>query len=182
VTTIETVRHRAAICGYVSDAVSGEAIAGATVELAAQGLQARTRDDGFYAFLDLPDGSYTLRASAPQLGSTYGTVTAVGVAVASDGSGRPVLDSRGNLALPPTKLSGVVRRSDTMAPIAYADVFLRASLVRTKSNKVGQYSASAVEAGTQTVQVSAPGFTAASQSVTLNAGQSTTTDFTLTPS
>jgi hypothetical protein len=180
--TIITVTHRAAICGYVSDAVSGEAIAGATVELVAQGLQAQTRDDGFYAFLDLPDGTYTLSASAPQLRSAYGTVTVAGVAVASDGSGRPVLDPKGNLGLQPTQLSGVVRRSDTMAPIAYAEVLLRASLVKATSDKVGQYIASAVEAGTQTVQASAPGFTLASQSVTLNAGQSTTTNFTLTPS
>jgi len=180
--TVETVRHRAAICGYVSDASSGAGIAGATVELAAQGLQTQTRADGFYNFLDLPDGSYTLHATAPQLGSCYGTVTVAGVSVASDGEGRPLLDPKGNLGLRPTRLSGLVQRSDNLAPIAYADVFLRASNLKTKSDKLGQYVVSAVEAGTQTVQVSAPGFTTVSQSVSLNAGQNTAVDFKLTAS
>ena len=179
--SLEIIHHRAAICGYVSDADSGDGIAGATVELIAEDLQVQTRADGFYTFLDLPDGSYTLHAQAPQLGSCYGTVTAPGVTVASDGAGRPLLDPKGNLGLPPTRLTGLVKRSDNLAPIAYAEVRLRASNVSAKSSKLGQYALSAVQAGTQTVQVTAPGFTAVSQSVTLNAGQNLVVDFSLPP-
>lgn len=175
------IRHRAAIGGYVSDAVSGIAIAGATVELAPTSLQTRTRPDGFYYFLDLPDGLYTLHAAAPALASRYGTVTATGVAVASDAAGRPIVDPKANLGLPPTQLTGVVRRSDTLAAIAYAEVRLRASNIKTRSSKLGQYVLPAVEAGTQTVQVSAPGFVTSSQAVTLGAGEETVVDFSLIP-
>jgi hypothetical protein len=179
---IETFGHRASVCGYVRDASSNAGLGGAPVELVAEAVaRTNTRIDGFYAFLNLPDGSYTLRAAAPAMGSRYGTVIVTGVAVSRDGRGRPVLDPKGNLNLPPTRLTGLVRRSDTLAPIAFADVRLRASNVNTKSNKVGQYAVSAIEAGTQTVLASAPGFAAASRVVTLSAGQETVADFSLTP-
>jgi hypothetical protein len=179
---VATIRHRAAISGYVSDAVSGAGIAGAVVTLEGQDQQTRTHADGFYYFLDLANGAYTLHAEAPALGSRYGSVTATGVSVASDSVGRPLFDPKGNLALPPTRLTGLVRRSDNLAPIAYADVQLRASRVTSKSNKLGQYVLSAVEAGTQTMQVTALGFTTISQPVSLIAGQSIVVDFNLTPS
>lgn len=180
--TIEITRHRAAICGYVRDASSGAGIAGATVELVGREARTETRVDGFYDFLDLTDGSYTVRATAPALGSRYADVTVAGITVASDAVGRPALDPKGNLALPPTRLSGRVQRAGPLAPIARAEVRLRASGVKAMSNNLGQYMLSAVEAGTQTVQVSAPGFTTNSQSVTLDAGQNTVVDFILAPS
>ncbi len=179
---VATIRQRAAISGYVRDAVSGNGIAGATVTLEGQNQQTATRADGFYFFRDLPNGAYTLQAAAPALGSRYGAVTTTGVAVASDASGRPQFDPKGNLVLSPTRLTGLVRRSDNLAPIAYADVQLRASRVAAKSNKLGQYSLVAVEAGTQSVQVSAPGFATHSQTVSLSAGQESAVTFSLTPS
>ncbi len=179
--SVELIRHRAAICGYVSDAVSGTGLAGATVELLPNGLQTETGADGFYYFLDLPDGLYTLHATALGFGSRYGMATNSGVAVASDSAGRPVFDPKGNLGLPPTRLAGQVQRSDTLAAIAYAEVRLCASNAKTLSNKLGQYAHSAVEAGTQTVQVSAPGFATNSQAVTLTAGQETLVDLSITP-
>jgi hypothetical protein len=75
-----------------------------------------------------------------------------------------------------------VRRSDTTAPLAYAEIVLRASNDRAKSGKTGQYALLAVQAGTQTVQVSAAGFVTHSQAVSLNVGQETVVDFSLTPS
>jgi hypothetical protein len=179
---IEIITHRAAICGYVSDGHSGEGLRGATVQLLAGGAETRTGADGFYSFLDLADGLYTLAAAAPQLGSRYGTVQVTAVAVARAADGRPLFDSKGNLGLPPTRLSGTVRRSDTLAPIAYADVHLRASRVHTKASPLGQYALSAVEAGTQTVEISAVGFMPVTQAVSLTAGQDTIVDFHLTPS
>jgi hypothetical protein len=182
VSTLELVRHRAAICGYVRDANSGAGISGATVALAGQEARTQTRADGFYYFVDLPDGAYTLQATVPPLGSRYAGVSVAGVTVAGDGAGRPVLDPKGNLALQPTRLSGRVLRAGSLAPIARAEVRLRAGGVKTLSNNLGQYLLSAVEAGTQSVQISAPGLVLASQSVTLNAGQNTVVDFTLAPS
>src|SRR2546426_1390665 len=51
----------------------------------------------------------TLFRSAPALGSRYAGVTVAGIAVAGDGAGRPALDPKGNLGLPPTRLSGRVQ-------------------------------------------------------------------------
>jgi Carboxypeptidase regulatory-like domain len=61
-------------------------------------------------------------------------------------------------------------------------VRLPATGVKAISNNLCQYMLSAVEAGTQTVRISAPGFTTNSQSVTLSAGQNSVVDFTLAPS
>lgn len=133
-------------------------------------------------FLDLPDGSYTLAAAAPQLGSRYGSVSVPGVVVASDGDGRPIFDAKGRLELPPTRLSGLVRRGDTLAPIPRAQVRLRAAAVAVQSDPAGHYLLSAVEAGAQTAVVSAPGFVSISQVVVLTAGQQAVVDFSLTPS
>ena len=174
--------HRASICGYVRDAETNATIAGATVEIVGRNAQTRSRDDGFYHFLDVPDGAYTLHAAAPMLGSRYADVTVANVVVASQADGRPSFDPRGNLNLPPTRLSGHVQRSGTLAPIARAEVRLRAAGVRTLSDDLGHYVLSPAQAGEQTVQVSAPGFAAGSQRVALTAGQSTTADFVLTPS
>jgi hypothetical protein len=180
---VELVRHRAAICGYVRDASSGAGIGSATVALVGTAVQqTQTGADGFYYVLDLADGLYALSAAAPTLGTRYGTVSVTGVLVASDAQGRPIFDPKGNLDLSPTRLTGTVRRSDTLAPIAHADVRLRASRVQTKSNTVGIYALSAVEAGTQTLEVSARGFTAVSQTVSLAAGQDSVVDIDLTPS
>lgn len=178
--TIE-IRHRAAICGYVRDANSGGGFVGATVELVGGEVRTETRVDGFYYFLDLPDGSYTLHATAPALSSRYADVTVTGVTVASDDLGRPAFDPLGNLGLPPTSVSGRVQRAGSLAPVAHAEVRLRASGVKATSNTLGEYVLSAIEAGTQTAQVSAPGLTTNSQGVTLDAGKNTVVDFTLAP-
>ena len=55
--TVEIIRHRAAICGYVRDARSGDGIAGASVDIAARGVTDESAVDGFYYFLDLPTAS-----------------------------------------------------------------------------------------------------------------------------
>jgi hypothetical protein len=180
VSTVEIIRHRAAICGYVRDAKSGAGLAGASVDIAARGVTAEAGADGFYYFLDLPDGSYTLHAAVPALGTRYTDVTVAGVTVAKDASGAPALDPRGDLALPPTRLTGQVKAAGSLAPVARAEVRLRVAAVSTLSDAAGKYALSAIEAGEQTVQVSASGFAAFSQRVTLQPGQEVVSDFTLT--
>lgn len=178
--TVEIIRHRAAISGYVRDAKSGAGLAGASVDITGRNATAEAAADGFYYFLDLPDGSYTLHAAAPALGTRYTDVTVAGVTVAKDASGAPSLDPRGTLALSPTRLAGQVTAAGSLTPVPRAEVRLRATAVSTLSDATGRYALSAIEAGDQTVQVSATGFAALSQRVTLQAGQETVSDFTLT--
>ncbi|MFO1429741.1 MAG: carboxypeptidase regulatory-like domain-containing protein [Candidatus Competibacteraceae bacterium] len=178
----ETIRHRAAIGGYVVDACSNRPIAGAAVTLADQGLQMLTREDGFFYFIDIPSGQYTLHILAPELGSRYGAVTVSNLTVANDPEGRPIFDGKANVGLPPTRLAGHVVRADNQQPIQGATVGLRASAIKTTTNKQGEFAFSAVEAGTQTMQALAPGFTTLSRLVSLSAGQEATVDISLTPS
>jgi hypothetical protein len=177
---IATIRHRAAICGYVVDALTGAGIGGALVEIADPALTTTSRADGFYGFLDLADGGYELHASAPALGSRYGSATVSGIVVASGAQGQPVLDPDGRLALPPTQLAGTVRRADTAAPIARAQVRLRASAVAVLADAAGGYRLAGVEAGTQTAVVTAAGFVAHTEQVVLTAGEEMLIDFNLT--
>lgn len=180
--TLEVIRHRAAICGNVTDTHTGTPLAGVTIEIVGTALKTKTRADGFYYFQDLSNGTYALKADATALGSLYGTKTINNVVVSSDTSGRPIFDAKGNIDLSSPRLSGVVKRSDNQLPIAYADVYLRASNKRTKCSKTGQYVLSEVEAGTQTIVVSATGFDSVSRSISLIAGQDKVEDFSLTPS
>jgi Carboxypeptidase regulatory-like domain len=176
----ETILHRTAICGHVRDAASGAAIGGARVLLEQPRRETLTRPDGFYAFLDLAAGDYALQASAPALGSRYGSTGAATITVASAADGSPLLDPRGELKLPPTRLSGTVQL-DNGTPWAHAQVLLPAVGARTLSDRNGRYELAAVQAGTQRVQVSGAGLADLDSTVALQAGQSLTTDFTMTP-
>jgi Carboxypeptidase regulatory-like domain len=82
---IETFSSRASISGYVTDAATGRGVALATVALLPTGLSTRTREDGFFFFVDLLPGSYTLDAAAPHLSGRYGAVSVLGVEVKADG-------------------------------------------------------------------------------------------------
>jgi hypothetical protein len=123
-----------------------------------------------------------LAASAPRLGSRYGSVAVSGVIVSRTGDGRPIFAAEGRIELPPTCLSGLVRRGDTLAPIPRAQVRLRTAAVAVQSDPAGRYQLCAVAAGAQTAVVSAPGFVLISQVVVVTAGQQTVVDFSLTPS
>lgn len=176
---LATVVHRAAISGFVRDAITGDGLAGAVVRLTPGTRQARSDDEGFYSFIDLADGNYQLSASVPGLGSRYGSLAAVTVTVARDAAGRPQFDRRSHLDLPPTQLSGMVQRLDNNAPIADAEIQLPAGRRATRSARDGRYSLVAVEAGSQTLRVSAPGYASTSQQVSLLAGQTTVVDLGL---
>ena len=64
---------KATVEGYVTDADTGEAIAGATVSL--DGLTAETDSNGFYRITDVEPGSYTVTASHPDYVSASTEVT-----------------------------------------------------------------------------------------------------------
>ena len=177
---MEEISHRAAIAGHITDPILGNRIPEVVVEVVGENLSTVTGSDGFYYFLDLPAGQYELSAAAPQLGTRYGTANVTNVTVADDIDGRPIFDPTANLQLSPTRLVGEVRRSADNQVIAQATVKLRGSEARTVTNDLGQYILSGLQQGNPTVQVSAPGFATAIQTVTLTTGEATTADFSLT--
>lgn len=179
-TRVATIRHRAALSGRVVDALTGLGVGAAEVRVAAIGRVTRARADGSFGLIDLADGSYDLSASAPALGSRYGSVTVIGVMVAREPDGRPRLTLT-DLALPPTRLSGRVRRADTLAAVQRAEVRLRASALTVVADGSGAFEFHAVEAGAQTAVVSAPGFVTLTARVELIRGQAVAVDFDLTP-
>ncbi|MBI4582277.1 MAG: N-acetylmuramoyl-L-alanine amidase, partial [Planctomycetes bacterium] len=78
-------------------------------------------------------------------------------------------------------LSGTVTNASTAAAVAGATVNLT-GVGSTTTNSSGAYSFSNVTAGTYNISVSATGFNGAADSVTINAGSTTTKNFSLTPS
>lgn len=177
---MEITRHRAVIAGYVTDSVTGQAIPNAVVKITAKNLQAVAGADGFYFFLDLRAGQYTLNVAAPGLGSRYGAVKITNVGVQNAPSGRPVFDSKANVVLPPTRLSGTVKRSSDAQPVKNAVVRILGSEAQAMTDQNGKYAIAGLLAGAPNVQASAAGYAAAAKKVTLTAGQETIADFSLT--
>lgn len=176
--TVEEIRHRLAIAGSVTDAITGQPISNAVIEIT-EYLRALSRSDGSFYFIDLPIGQYRLNISVPALGNRYGTVTLEAVMVQNAVDGRPILDPKANIKLPPTQLTGQIQRSDNNQPISNAIVRLLGSETSTLTNKDGQYTLSGIQAGKPTAEASAKGFVASSQKVSLSQGQSTTANFRL---
>lgn len=179
----EIISHRVAIAGSVTDAITGQYIAGAVVKIEGQNLQTQTREDGSFYFIDLLAGQYTLNISAPNLGSRYGTADVPNVTVQNDKDAKPKFEPQAfvYVKLSPTRLVGRVTQSGK-PPIPYALVQMLSSETQTETDKEGNYVFSGIQAGTHTVQVSLNG-SKYTQKVTLTAGQTTTApDFSLVPS
>lgn len=203
-TAWETVRHRAAIAGRVSDLRTGVPLPGARVEITAGPPEltarlallaqqsgslwetmaerldrTRAASDGFFRFLDLPAGQYTLTASLPGSGTRYGTATAQ-LTRTADGQGNVALATAG-LALPATTIQG--RVSDAAdAAVSLAEVRVQGSGERAWSDAQGNYVLAGVEPGARRLTVSAQGFQTMSDTVTLGQpGASMTRNVILSP-
>jgi hypothetical protein len=200
---VEEVRHLVALAGRVTDAATGQPVAGAQVaittapqaftdRLALAALAAGagwaalaerpdrtlTRADGSFYFVDLPDGSYGLTASLPAAGPRYGTVSATAT-VTRDAQGglKPVLTV---LALPPTQVGGTVQGPD-QKPLLLAEVMMVGSGERTLTDAAGSYRLLGVEPGARTVEATAPGCRPLRQTVQLaQPGSASTLAFVLT--
>lgn len=222
----QIARHRVAIAGKVLDAGTGKPIAGAAVympgavpkafdkKLAIAALRygdrwhatlerpdrTRTREDGIFYFLDLPDGKYELsaciadldklfrnlpegkkklRAPVPGYGTRFGVAQETAT-VAHDGQGNQRV-AFVNLMLPSTAVKGKVTGPGHKAGVVLAEVRVKGSGERTFTDAQGQYTVAGIEPGKRVLQVSAQGYRAESQPVTLGApGTSQTLNFSLT--
>ncbi|NER39460.1 MAG: carboxypeptidase-like regulatory domain-containing protein [Oscillatoria sp. SIO1A7] len=192
-------RHKVAIYGRVSDEETELAIHGAVVEmtsmpeafenwLALHSLQygrswATMRErpdrkitsvDGYFYFVDLPNGDYTLRASLPKAGTRYGT------AEVSATVSREIPDNinkTANIALPPTAIKGQIV-DENGDPVGMAKVKIKGSSEYAFSDGDGNYFLSNLEASqnpetgrTAEAIVSARGYYTNSKTVELFKGQ-----------
>ena len=180
--TMEITRRHVGLAGIITDVVTGRPIAGALVKITAKNLQTVTREDGSYFFTDLGVGKYTLNVTAPNQGSRYGAAKITNVSVQNAADGRPVLDAKGNVALPPTRVSGTVKRSSDGQPLPGMIVRVRGSEAKTVTDQNGKYVLTGLYAGAPNVEVSGAGYATAAKKATLTAGTETIADFGLVQS
>ncbi|MBD2358717.1 carboxypeptidase regulatory-like domain-containing protein [Tolypothrix sp. FACHB-123] len=179
------IKHRAAIAGYVTDAITGKGISGVAVKVVGKNLSTLTNKDGFFYFVDLEKGQYDLNILvSKESHRIYGgsddepTTTIQGIAVESDG--KPVFDLKANVALYPTRLVGSVKRSDNQNNVPKAIIKLRGSEIQTLTDDKGQYFLSGLRSPV-TIQVSATEIATTSQQVTLEPGKQQSLDFNVKP-
>ncbi len=182
---IDPIRHRAALVGRVIDQLTQGPLANAIVEItdAPAAFKARraalnqgrrdarpdviaTGDGGLFRWLDLPAGTYTLRASLADTRYAVATITAT---VVSDA---PVFT---DLALAPTTLTGSVLADNPVGPLGMARIRVRDSGEITFTAGDGSFTLSPVEPGaTRVIELSARRYVTATRTVALQRGQTTT--------
>ena len=209
----EIIRHSVAIAGCVTDAQTGRPIkkAGVTITTAplefwnwlsirmkAYGSQwaailerpdrTLTASDGYFHFMDLPEGDYTLNVLLPGAGKRYGEAQGL-TTVSRDSLGNIIMSSI-DIALPPTTLKGRITKIDDQdsigqSPVLMAEVRIKGNSEHAFSDNDGYYLLTGLEATDKlayTVRVSAQGCEIAEQTVLLgSAGMEQTLDFELVP-
>jgi hypothetical protein len=207
----EKIRHQVVIAGQVCDRETGQAIYGAIVEitempepfktkLALRALQygadwetlperpdrTRTAVDGYFYFVDLPDGNYTLTAILPGTSTRYDSAQTTVIVPSRDNEGKPKFAA--NIDLPPSGIKGQIKNQGSDA-VAKAKVQIQGSGEYTFSNDEGKYLLSGLEAPkdkkkkrTVNVSVFAPGYQQGGGSVQFGLGEVTEKDFPLNKS
>lgn len=198
---IEPTRHQVAIAGRVTDSQTGQAIAGAQVNIKVAPAefvdrcellknvqysdhwesmperpdQKHTASDGHFHFMDLPDGDYTLEATLPRMGTRYG-MSHVTVIVSRDG--QDINMAQADMTLFPTGLQGQVMAGTD--PVMLAEVRMKGSGEYTFTDEQGNYLLVGLEAGIdRTVIVSARNFTSIQSTKDFVAGEITSGNFNL---
>jgi Carboxypeptidase regulatory-like domain len=184
-------QHKIAIAGRVLDAATNKPLSGADVLLLAvpdavtQRLKimasvygrkwermpdrpdrTRSRPDGLFYFLDLPDGDYTLQISLPSSGKRFGKLE-MPAKVSRDAAGN-VKFVLLRCALPPTLVKGKVTGPGQEAGVPLARIRVRGSGERAFTDAQGEYMVAGIEPGKKrTLQVSAQGYGTKSKEVAL---------------
>jgi CarboxypepD_reg-like domain len=178
-----TARHRVAIAGLVLDQITGKPLAGAQLEITAKpaayakklellriGRAAlvdrsgttRTRQDGLFFFLDLPEGKYELvgfmstkRSNLEQPAKANGEPDSLqwmwdkryGKATfkASVSYGQESFDKLTVLHLGPTGITGRVLTSANNAALMMAEVRVKGSGERTLTDSKGEFTLSGIQ-------------------------------------
>lgn len=203
-TTGTRIRHVVSIAGAVRDQASSLRIGGALVEIvegppafraliaaqAADPAWAGRRErldrvysqaDGIFCFVDLPPGAYRLRASAPDLGTRYGAAEAGPFQVQVPPGQGSVPVAQAEIALPPTRVHGVVSDAATGQPIPAARVHLLGDTAVVKTRDDGSYDLSCQVAGKPRLHAAAPRYQAVTRQIELAAGQERVENLALQP-
>ncbi|MEG4854323.1 carboxypeptidase-like regulatory domain-containing protein, partial [Microcoleus sp. B5-D4] len=207
---LKPARHQVAIYGQISDAETGLTIQNALVEITQmpetfkQWLvlrsqqygskwetlenrpdRKRTAIDGYFYFLDLPEGEYTLTASLPSAGTCYGTAQVK--AIASRDAKSNYVKTAANMTLPPTAIKGKITDLNG-TPIVLAKIRIAGTTNYIFSDSKGNYLFGGLETSkpplkrTVNIHVSARGFQSVSQSTQLSQGVVQNLNFVLTSS
>jgi hypothetical protein len=172
--TWSVAHHRVSIWGKVSDALTQKPMAGVLVTLTKRPAEfeqilqrlaqyagsdwakraerpdrTRTRFDGLYYFLDLPDGDYDVSAFLPNCGKRYGEGVQKKRVHGEDEkqSGPDALKAMWlGLALQPTVIRGRVYDTAKKAGVMMAEVRLKGSGERTFSGARGDFMLGPIEA------------------------------------
>ncbi|MEH2156550.1 hypothetical protein [Nostoc sp.] len=122
------IKHRAAIAGHLTDAITSGGIVDAAIEVVGKNLHTKTREDGFFYFVDLEKGQYDLSVLVPQGSRIYyggsdekPTATIPGVIV--QGDGKPIFDLKANVALSP------IRNVILLSVILIVDIFVSSPIL-----------------------------------------------------
>jgi len=155
------------LSGTVTDASTGNAIAGATVS--AGSGSAVTDAGGAYTISGLAPGTYTATATASGYASQSASVTLTTGSTTTQ-----------NFALAPNPgtITGTVTDAGTAAPIAGATVSYSGGSTSTDGS--GAYTLANVAEGSYTVTAGATGYASQSRTVTVGPGATATQNFALT--
>lgn len=150
---VTTQQRQVAIAGRVLDAVTKRPIAGAEIKivqsppqfqaaLKLKALNSKGCDrvtstiEGWFYFVDLPDGSYTLSVSLPSMGTRYGSITTQPITVsrASEPFKTVIVE---DILLPTTAIAGTITYQDK--PVKMARIQVEGVADSTLSDAEGKY-------------------------------------------
>ena len=164
-------RGYGSLTGSVTDNVTGDPLAGATVSYS--GASTLTDSSGSYSLPMAPLGSYALSAGAAGHASQS--------VIVNVGPGQTVSQ---NFALAPDtagsgSISGVVTDAMTGAPLSDASISYSGGATTTDTN--GNYSLSGIPAGQTSITADDTGYASQTATVKITKGGKSTQDFALSP-